>query len=107
MYFVLIRIFLILNFMLSSMGESLHAISIFDFHHVDGCEIVSEHFDSIEKSNDNDCPICQMHSSWDVISDHNSVAVCFHFPVLTLITSESVSKISRINTHSVRGPPSV
>jgi hypothetical protein len=68
MHLRFLRAFLILVVMPAGMGESLHALNLFDSHHTQSCEIVSQHFDSPDQIADNDCPFCHIGSiNWLIL----------------------------------------
>jgi hypothetical protein len=107
MIFIWIRLLLILAIMLSGMGESLHAITLFDFDHGVECEIATEHFDSPDHTGNSDCPLCHLHSVRDYIYNEDfSVFYSLTHHVRTL-ENQVFRYASRLEIWSGRAPPVV
>ncbi len=43
----------------SALGESLHALPVFDHHAAEVCESASTHFDAVDLSSDSKCVLCE------------------------------------------------
>ncbi len=98
---------MILIFALSAMalGESLHAVPIFDHHAESKCELPDSHFDTIQFQSQSDCDICNALIPLQglPISVGNSVRM------LSEIRAEYLEKLifstSDVSLSDSRGPP--
>lgn len=71
----ILKSLLIFSLMLSGMGESLHALSLFDHHPQDTCGVFSEHFDSPDQSVDDDCVLCHLSTASRLLEAGHSFEV--------------------------------
>lgn len=97
----------ILIFALSAMalGESLHALPIFDHHAKSKCESPDSHFDTNHFQSQSDCDIC------NALIPFQGLSVSFGNSVrmLSEIRAESLEKLifstSDVSLSESRGPP--
>ncbi len=63
--------------LLTSMGESLHGLPIFDHHGREQCQSDGLHFDNTLESSDVECPICEILTQFQAMYDSQSSLVCY------------------------------
>jgi len=89
----------------SALGESLHALPVFDHHATDVCESASTHFDAIDLSSESKCVLCE------VLIEFQGLPVLEDPPIEVLSAERSALRSpSLVSTTDVviadyRGPP--
>lgn len=89
----------------SALGESLHALPVFDHHATDVCESASTHFDAIDLSSESKCVLCE------ALIEFQGLPVFEDPPIEVLSAERSVLRTQCIITAidvviaDYRGPP--
>ena len=63
--------------LLTSMGESLHGLPIFDHQGREHCQSDGLHFDNSLESHDVECPICEILTQYQATYDSQYSLACF------------------------------
>lgn len=96
---------LIFALLAMALGESLHALPIFDHHSESKCELVDSHFDTLHFQSHSDCNICNALIPLQGLP----ASVGNPVPMLSEIRAESLEKLiystSDVSVSDSRGPP--